>query len=295
MQAAKDVQKVLEVPLGQIAEEQEEEESSFPSNTDYPLFSIQFLRRHGHDLFTCAAAWFLVDVVFYSSYLFQSQIYGYHLPPKDELHAFQEAFRVARLQAIMTICSSIPGYFATVFFIDRIGRVKIQAMGFLFMALGMFAIGFPYNYWVDKDNIGFMILYGLTFFFSNFGPNTTTFIVPAELFPARFRCTCHGISGAAGKIGAIIGSVGFLWVLSSGKLENGHNSKGNRMTALLVMLGIVCIMGMIVTCLFTRETKGRSLEENENEDEASRVCFSGCVSYPCIPRAQASANQVVNA
>jgi PHS family inorganic phosphate transporter-like MFS transporter len=61
--------------------------------------------------------------------------------------------------------------------------------------------------WKGSTNVGFMILYGLTFFFSNFGPNTTTFIVPAELVPARFRSTCHGISGAAGKVGPIIGSV----------------------------------------------------------------------------------------
>ncbi|MFS7959927.1 putative MFS transporter superfamily [Helianthus anomalus] len=56
----------------------------------------------------------------------------------------------------------------------------------------------------------FIILYGLTSFFSNFGPNTTTFIVPTELFPARFRANCHGITGAVGKLGAIIGLIGFI-------------------------------------------------------------------------------------
>lgn len=110
-----------------------------------------------------------------------------------------------------------------------------------------------------------MILYGLTFFFSNFGPNTTTFIVPAELFPARFRSTCHGISGASGKVGAIIGSVGFLWA-SHNKKEDGY-PKAIGMTASLVILGGVCILGMFVTYFFTLETKGRSLEENENDDD----------------------------
>ena len=55
----------------------------------------------------------------------------------------------------------------------------------------------------------FTILYGLTFFFANFGPNSTTFIVPAEIFPARLRSTCHGISAAAGKAGAIIAAFVF--------------------------------------------------------------------------------------
>ncbi|KAL0440448.1 UNVERIFIED_CONTAM: putative inorganic phosphate transporter 1-9 [Sesamum latifolium] len=267
-QAAKDMQKVLSVSLSQIAELQEEEQQEVsqnnisPQSNNYPLLSKEFLRRHGRDLFACATAWFLVDIIFYSSNLFQSQIYHRYLPNQDNLNAFQEAFHVAKLQAIIAICSTIPGYYATVYFIDRIGRVKIQMMGFLFMGLGLLAIGIPYNkYWRDNANIGFMILYSLTFFFSNFGPNTTTFIVPAELFPARFRSTCHGVSGAAGKIGAIIGSVGFLWA-SRSEREDGYG-KGIGMTASLVMLGGVCVVGIVVTHLFTFETMGRSLEENE--------------------------------
>jgi hypothetical protein len=50
------------------------------------------------------------------------------------------------------------------------------------------------------------VIYGLTFFFSNFGPNATTYIVPGEVFPTEIRATCHGISSAAGKLGAIVGN-----------------------------------------------------------------------------------------
>jgi PHS family inorganic phosphate transporter-like MFS transporter len=31
-----------------------------------------------------------------------------------------------------------------------------------------------------------------------------TFIIPAEIFPTCYRCTCHGISAAAGKLGSIV-------------------------------------------------------------------------------------------
>jgi PHS family inorganic phosphate transporter-like MFS transporter len=31
----------------------------------------------------------------------------------------------------------------------------------------------------------FMALYSLTFFFANWGPNATTFIIPSEIFPAK--------------------------------------------------------------------------------------------------------------
>lgn len=280
LQATKDMQKVLDMSptlMSTIPEEETECFSSSPSPLEpppYTLCSKEFIRRHGRDLFACSISWFLVDIVFYSSNLFQSHIYK-QFPETSTVNAYEEAFHVAKLQAIIAVCSTIPGYFATVYFIDRIGRVKIQMLGFFFVGICLFAIGVPYStYWNDDDNnskggrntnVGFIVLYGLTFFFSNFGPNTTTFIVPAELFPARFRSTCHGISGAFGKIGAIIGSVGFLWASQDRKM-NGYR-KGIGMTASLILLAAVSMLGMITTFLFTRETKGRSLEENENEDQ----------------------------
>ncbi|XP_042482428.1 probable inorganic phosphate transporter 1-9 [Macadamia integrifolia] len=266
-QAVKDMERVLDEPA--MNEIKEDEDLILPNPPSYGLFSRRFLQCHGRDLFGCAISWFLIDVVFYSNNLFQSQIYNRYLPKNATLNAYQEAFHVAKIQAIIAICSTIPGYWFTVAFIDRIGRVKIQMMGFFLLGLCLFAIGIPYDkYWGSHTNAGFLILYGLTFFFSNFGPNTTTFIVPAELFPARFRSTCHGISGAAGKVGAIIGSVGFLWASQNKNkkaVEHGYH-QGIGMMESLELLGVICLVGMVFTFFFTHETMGRSLEENEREE-----------------------------
>ncbi|KAK9164869.1 hypothetical protein Scep_000060 [Stephania cephalantha] len=262
-QAVMDVGRVLDVP----EEEIKGEFDVLPRPPSYGLFSKPFLRNHGRDLLSCSLSWFLVDIIFYSNTLFQSQIYHNFLKPPKHVDVYRDAFNVAKLQAIIAICSTIPGYFATVIFIDRYGRVKIQMLGFFAMAICLFAIGIPYSkFWDHRANAGFLILYGLTFFFANFGPNTTTFIVPAELFPARFRSTCHGIAGAAGKVGAIIGSVGFLWAsqATDDDVKPGYHHKGiNGMTMGLVVLGGISLLGMVVTYLFARETRGRSLEENE--------------------------------
>ena len=252
IQAVMDMEKVMEVPMSQIVED----ELLPPSPLPYPLLSKQFFRLHGRDLFSCSFTWFLVDIVFYSSNFFQSRIY---LEENGDKNVYQDVYEAAKLQAIIALCSTIPGYFFSVYFIDKVGRVKIQMMGFSLMALVFLVLGITYNkYWDDKSKIGFLVLYGLTFFFANFGPNTTTFIVPAELFPARFRSTCHGISGAIGKVGAIIGSVGFVWALDG--------AKPRGMTVSLIILAGVCLLGMAITFFFTHETMGRSLEENENEE-----------------------------
>lgn len=243
-----------------------------PPAPTYGFFSKQFLRRHGRDLFACSMAWFLVDIPYYSSTLFQSQIYERRFSNTKDVNAYVEAYNVAKFQAIIAVASTIPGYFATMYFIDRIGRRKIQMMGFFFMAIFIFALAGPYDmYWHDHTNAYFFILYALTFFFSNFGPNTTTFIVPAELFPARFRSTCHGISGAAGKLGAIIGAVGFLWASQNTNRAKLRGWKpGIGMTNALLILGGVCIIGAVLTYVFTPETKMRSLEENEGGESQHR-------------------------
>ncbi|XP_010943502.1 probable inorganic phosphate transporter 1-10 [Elaeis guineensis] len=238
-----------------------------PLPPTYGLFSKQFLRRHGRDLFACSMAWFLVDVPYYSNTLFQSLVYEPWFPKAQNVNAYVEAYDVAKFQAIIAVASTIPGYFATMYFIDRIGRRKIQMMGFLFMAIFIFALAGPYDkYWHNHTKVGFIILYGFTFFFSNFGPNTTTFIVPAELFPARFRSTCHGISGAAGKVGAMIGAIGFLWASRSRKKKE----PGIGMMNALIILGGVCVVGTVVTYFFTTETMMRSLEENEGGESNHR-------------------------
>ncbi|KAJ4841594.1 putative inorganic phosphate transporter 1-9, partial [Turnera subulata] len=277
MQAAKDMEKVLDVSMSQIAEDHPLPEYA-PS---YPLFSKQFFRRHGIDLFSCATNWLLLDIVFYSSNLFQSQIYKQYLH-LDQTNVYREAFKVALFQTIVAIAATIPGYWVTVLLIDRIGRRKIQMMGFFCMALVYFALGGSYSYWRDpknQDNKGFLVLYGLTFFFANFGPNTTTFIVPAELFPARFRSTCHGISGAMGKLGAFFGTLGFLWA-SKNHEDDGNLPTIGKMRGALYGLGVVCLLGMVVTYFFTRETKGRSLEENENEEDDYELRVFRCCTNP---------------
>ncbi|XP_021722010.1 probable inorganic phosphate transporter 1-3 [Chenopodium quinoa] len=154
-------------------------------------------------------------------------------------------------------------------FIDVIGRWWIQMMGFFFMTVFMFAIAFPYKYWQQKENrIGFIIMYGLTFFFANFGPNATTFVVPAEVFPARLRSTCHGISAATGKAGAIVGAFGFVYASQEkdpAKRDHGYPA-GIGKSKSLIVLGVINFIGMLCT-LMVPESKGKSLEELAGEVE----------------------------
>ncbi|XP_030470098.1 low affinity inorganic phosphate transporter 1-like [Syzygium oleosum] len=255
-QAAADMSKVLQVDL----EAEPEKVQPKVQGNDFGLFSKQFLRRHGLHLLGTTSTWFLLDIAFYSQNLFQKDIFtaiGW-IPKAKTMNAIEELYRIGRAQTLIALCSTVPGYWFTVAFIDRIGRFAIQMMGFFFMTVFMFALAIPYHHWTLPDNrIGFVIIYSLTFFFANFGPNATTFVVPAEIFPARLRSTCHGISAAAGKAGAMVGAFGFLYAA---------DGIGVRKT--LIILGVINFLGMVFTFLVP-ESKGRSLEEisGENEEE----------------------------
>ncbi|XP_065864479.1 inorganic phosphate transporter 1-4-like [Euphorbia lathyris] len=246
-QAASDMAKVLQVDI-QI----EEDKVGRMRGNNFGLMSREFLGRHGLHLLGTTTTWFLLDIAFYSQNLFQKDIFtaiGW-IPGAKTMNALEEVYKIARAQTLIALCSTVPGYWFTVALIDRMGRFAIQIMGFFFMTVFMLALAIPYHHWTLPGNqIGFVVLYSLTFFFSNFGPNATTFVVPAEIFPARLRSTCHGISAACGKLGAIVGSFGFLY------LSNGI---GVRIT-LLIMAG-VNFLGVLFTFLVP-ESKGRSLEE----------------------------------
>lgn len=273
-QAASDMSKVLQVELE--AEEQKIQELDRDKGNGYGLFSKEFLRRHGLHLLGTTSTWFLLDIAFYSQNLFQKDIFSAvgWIPSAKTMNAIQEVYKIARAQTLIALCSTVPGYWFTVAFIDKIGRFAIQMMGFFFMTVFMFALAIPYDHWTHKSNrLGFVIIYSLTFFFANFGPNATTFVVPAEIFPARLRSTCHGISAASGKLGAIVGAFGFLYLAQSKdktKTDAGY-PPGIGVKNSLIVLGVVNLLGLLFTFLVP-ESKGKSLEEmsGENQDEGAQ-------------------------
>ncbi|KAJ6412194.1 hypothetical protein OIU84_005283 [Salix udensis] len=268
-QAASDMSKVLQVDLE--AEEQKVEQLTEDKSNQFGLFTKKFLHRHGLHLLGTTSTWFLLDIAFYSQNLFQKDIFSAigWIPKAETMNAIDEVYRIARAQTLIALCSTVPGYWFTVAFIDRIGRFAIQLMGFFFMTVFMFALAIPYKHWTHKDNrIGFVIIYSLTFFFANFGPNATTFVVPAEIFPARLRSTCHGISAAAGKLGAIVGAFGFLYMSQNSdktKTDAGY-PPGIGVRNSLLVLGVVNFFGILFTFLVP-ESNGRSLEEMSGENE----------------------------
>jgi MFS family permease len=152
--------------------------------------------------------------------------------------------------AIFTVFA-LPGYWLAVRFLDRLGRKRIQSMGFFIMAIVFLSIGLIPR--IAETAGPFVLLFGVTYLFSEFGPNTTTFVIPSEIFPVHVRATADGISAAAGKVGAFLGAFLFPVILASSLGLRGAE----------VICGVVCIVGLGLTSVLLPEPKGLALEQIE--------------------------------
>lgn len=121
-----------------------------------------------------------------------------------------------------------------------------------------------------------MFLYCLANFFQNFGPNVTTFVIPAEVFPTRYRATGHGFSAACGKLGAIVAQI--IFYVNGGSIQTMYVPFKQHYfivdliyTSLsLKIFGFVMLSGALCTLLLP-ETRGRSLEELSNEHQKGLI------------------------
>jgi PHS family inorganic phosphate transporter-like MFS transporter len=193
-----------------------------------------------------AGGWLLLDFCYYGNTISAPEILKLINPHASLLEN-------TLLQLGIFAVFAIPGYIVAILLLDKTGRRSIQILGFGMMALMFLIIGLIPA--IAKHVLPFVLLYGVSYFFTEFGPNTTTFIYPAEVFPVDVRTTGHGISAGAGKLGAFAGAFLFPDFLA---VTLGLNRA-------MLIAGIVAAVGMLLTIATLPETKGMSLEQIEEQ------------------------------
>jgi MFS family permease len=201
-------------------------------------------RRFFITLLGTAGTWFLLDYAFYGNTISTPQILKLVAP-----HASMVTSLVWSLGIF--VVAAAPGYLLAVRTMDRIGHRRLQKIGFLGMAIAFFLIAAVPG--IAAAAAPFLILYGISYFFTEFGPNTTTFVLPSECFPASMRATGHGISAGVGKLGAVIGVYVFPIVSNSLHLRG----------TLLLTAG-VSLLGLALTRVLPEPAR-RSLDDVSGE------------------------------
>lgn len=198
------------------------------------LFSAQYRRS----TLLVSLPWFLQDIATYGIGIFTPVIIG-TLIVTDSNNFLLREMASAQGSALVDLFL-IVGFAIAVLFIERVGRIKLQILGFLGMAVGLFLL------WAGQFNvalvfIGFFI-FNLTM---NAGPNSTTFLLSGEVFPTSIRASGAGFAAAFAKAGAVLG-VFILPILQ----------KAWGISMLLLLLVFVSLLAALFT-YFLRDVKAQ--------------------------------------
>ena len=194
----------------------------------------------GRKVIGSAGSWFLFDVVFYGNTIFQPIVVEAAFGGKGGTDGL-DLLRKTAIDSLLLTSIALPGYAVAGIIMGKKTCCIVQTpryvmlQGFAAMSILYATIGFNWSYLRGYPAM-LVLLYGMTFFFANYGPNTTTFILPSLIFEKEHRATWNGISAAAGKIGALAGATLF---------EPAADAFGDN--SVMIICAIVALAGYILT------------------------------------------------
>ncbi|KAF7713253.1 Uncharacterized protein PECH_003131 [Penicillium ucsense] len=203
-----------------------------------------------------AVAWLLLDFGYYGIGLsgpqFLAKTWGdlhitgpapvWQTDSRPGANVFDELFDTSIRGLVILNLGSFIGGLLFILLAHRIDRVALQKYGFLALAVLFIVLGsLLLTAYTGSAVTVILYIIGQTLF--NFGPNATTYMIPAEIFPTRYRATCHGISAGAGKLGSVL-----VQVFSSYYRFGGADSTSTRRHGIILFVFSACmIIGAAVT------------------------------------------------
>jgi MFS transporter, putative metabolite transport protein len=204
--------------------------------------SILFSRRYRARTALVTIPWFLMDIATYGVGLFTPTILGAVEISERTRGLTARDFALAEGSALIDLFLLV-GFLLGIWMVPRFGRIRMQAIGFAGMAVGMLmllaAVGLTNSsFHIPLVFVGF-ILFNLLM---NAGPNSTTFTLAPILFPTQLRGTAGGFAAGMAKFGATLG----VFLLPIVKQKFGVQS-------VLGVVSAVSLLGLIVTFALRRE------------------------------------------
>ncbi|KAK1840076.1 phosphate transporter [Colletotrichum chrysophilum] len=160
-------------------------------------------------------------------------------------------------QYLLTVSlASIAGSACFVLFANRIPRRLWLTISFFVLAILFVITGCVY-YGVNRTEgaPATIVFVALCHFMFNFGANTLTFIIPAEIFPTCYRCTCHGISAAAGKLGSIVALLVVYGI-------NSSYTAANRQGLIFLLFGSFVAIGAVFSWAYLPDSQRWTIDED---------------------------------
>ncbi|KAI4782785.1 inorganic phosphate transporter [Aureobasidium sp. EXF-3400] len=238
----------------------ESDEMSQPPQASWADIKEYFWHQGNYrTLVATSLTWLSLDLAFYglgmNDYTTLEKIWTNNNQSEPPL--YQSLLANAWQSLLIVSLGAILGNLVTLISINRLGRRTIQINGFFWLFILFLVIGTSYRKLMDSQRSSVLVvLYILTQIFFNFGPNATTYIIPAEVFPTRYRCTAHGISAAFGKFGAVLSQCILGWITGSIKDDKTY----------LLVFSAFMLIGLVLTIYWiprSRDKNGQTLTLEE--------------------------------
>lgn len=242
-----------------------EREPAYPKQVQLsaPVESHGQIRHNGYrELFSrtnrratllAAIPWFLQDLGTYGIGIFTPTILaltlGHETGPAHNIAALISRDIMAAKGAALLDTLLIVGIIAAILLADRVGRIRLQMIGFIGCAMGLGLAALSNHVAALHTTLlfaGFMLFN----FMTNLGPNAQTYLIAGEVFPTRIRGKGAGFAASFAKIGAVTTAFLFPVLL-----------KDLGVDVLLSILVCTSLLGALITWLFRIETAGVNLEQ----------------------------------
>ncbi len=215
-----------------------------------------FRRKNIRATVLASVPWFLQDLGTYGIGIFTPTILGSVIGAKA-VHARNVADLIhndllaAKGAAFIDILLLV-GIIAAVLMADKVGRIKLQVVGFIGCALGLLLAAVSTEMTPGSTQSMTLLFSGfmLFSFMTNMGPNAITYLLAGEVFPTHIRGKGAGVAASFAKIGAV--ATAFFFPVLIKDFGTG------------VILGFLVgcsLLGAVITWIFRIETSGVSLEE----------------------------------
>ncbi|MGC2625446.1 MAG: MFS transporter [Candidatus Udaeobacter sp.] len=203
---------------------------------------ILFSRRYRARTALVTIPWFLMDIATYGVGLFTPTILGAIEISRGTRGLNAHDFGLAEGSAIIDLFLLI-GFLLGIWIVPRFGQIRMQAIGFAGMAVGMLILAAAVGLTNSNLHVPLVFAGFITFnLLMNAGPNSTTFALAPILFPTQLRATAGGFAAAIAKLGATFG----VFLLPILKEKFG-------VASVLGIVSGVSLLGLVVTLILGRE------------------------------------------
>eukprot|EP00927_Polykrikos_kofoidii_P042891 TRINITY_DN36946_c0_g1_i1.p1 TRINITY_DN36946_c0_g1~~TRINITY_DN36946_c0_g1_i1.p1 ORF type:complete len:463 (-),score=51.36 TRINITY_DN36946_c0_g1_i1:86-1318(-) len=159
--------------------------------------------------------WFFFDIAFYGNAVFTPIIAKKICMTGRKLESgCEQSLLDTAMQSLIISSCSIPACFISVKLVGRTGVKAQTVLGLAIVAVLSAAMGIACSVDSENETLIFPLFCALTFSLGA-GPCVGTYVMPTFCFPSHIRATCHGVSAAGGKIGALVGALIFPIVSKS--------------------------------------------------------------------------------